>query len=78
MAYQFIARGGPSLRHLIAQGCRGETGQGWLYLQGWAPSFVDDEEVVATMAAALSLRWRQQEQTVDGSKSKGGGKKRTQ
>ncbi len=37
----------------------------WLSLQGWAPLFVYEEEIVATMAAAMSSCWRRQECAVD-------------
>ncbi len=50
----------------------------WLSLQGWVPLFVGKEEVVATMVAVMSPRWRQQEQAVDGLKRAGGGSRRMQ
>jgi hypothetical protein len=33
----------------------------WLSLQRWVSLFVDEDEIVATMAAAMSTRWRRQE-----------------
>jgi hypothetical protein len=48
----------------------------WLSLRGWAPSFVDEEEIVATMAAAMSSCWRRQECAVDNLKRAGGGRGR--
>jgi hypothetical protein len=48
----------------------------WLSLQGWVPSFVDEEEIVATMVAAMSSCWRQQECAVDNLKRAGGGRRR--
>ncbi len=37
---------------------------------------VGKEEIVVTMAAAMSSRWRQQEWTMDGLKRAGGGMRR--
>ncbi len=48
----------------------------WLSLQGWVPLLVGKEEIVATMAAAMSSRWRQQEWAVDDSKRACGGRRR--
>ncbi len=48
----------------------------WLSSRGWAPSFVDEEEIVATMAAAMSSRWRRQECAVDNLKRAVGGRRR--
>jgi hypothetical protein len=48
----------------------------WFHSRGWAPSFVDEEEIVATMVAAMSSHWRRQECAVDNSKRAGGGRRR--
>jgi hypothetical protein len=53
---------------LVPEGSPRPLKTSWLSLQGWAPSFVGKEEIVATMAAAMSSRWRQQEGAEDGSK----------
>jgi hypothetical protein len=45
----------------------------WLSSRGWAPSFVDEEEIVATLAAAMSSHWWQQECAVENSKRAGRG-----
>jgi hypothetical protein len=48
----------------------------WLSLQGWAPLFIDEEEIVARMTAAMSSRWCWQECAVGNLKRAGGGRRR--
>ncbi len=48
----------------------------WLSLQGWASLIAGKEKIVATMAAAMSSCWQQQEWAVDDSKRACGGRRR--
>jgi hypothetical protein len=61
---------------LMPEGAPWPLKTSWLSSQGWVPSFVGKEESVATMAAAMSSRWRRQEWAVDNSKRVGGGRRR--
>jgi hypothetical protein len=61
---------------LASEGVQQPKKTSWLSSQGWAPSFVDEEEIVATMAAAMSSHWWRQEWAVDNLKRAGGGRRR--
>ncbi len=61
---------------LVPEGAPRPLKTSWLSLQGWAPSFVGKEEIVATMAAAMSSHWQRQEWAVDDSMRAGGGRRR--
>jgi hypothetical protein len=37
----------------------------WLSLQGWAPLFIGEEEVVATRAVVMTSSWQQQDWAVN-------------
>jgi hypothetical protein len=50
----------------------------WLSLQGWVPSFIGKEKVVATMVVVISSTWRQQDWAVDSSQRASGGSRRMQ
>ncbi len=69
--------GGQSQQHPHAS--RGATAavNAMAFLQGWASLFVGKEEVLATMAVAMSLSWQQQERAEIGLTRAGGGRRRT-